>query len=117
MKKSIAWALSVLTLLVFACIARPTDAISCGDAVGALIPCGSFLMGGGAPRPSAQCCQGAQSLNKLATSPVDRRTVCECFVKSGPSFGVKPERVKLLPSLCKLKLALPVNSKTDCKNV
>lgn len=96
-------------------IASPAvDAVSCGDAISALIPCGSFLVGSGAAKPSKECCTSAQSLNKLTTTTADRRAVCECFVKSGPSFGVKPERTKLLPSLCKLNINIPISPNLNC---
>ncbi|XP_042489636.1 non-specific lipid-transfer protein A-like [Macadamia integrifolia] len=110
------WVLSLL-VVAFMMVSQEVNCISCGDAVSALIPCGSFLMGEGPPKPSDQCCSSAQALNKMASTHASRVAVCECFKSSGPSFGVKPARVKQLPSLCKLKLNLAINQNTNCKNV
>ncbi|XP_043688135.1 non-specific lipid-transfer protein A-like [Telopea speciosissima] len=111
------WGLSLLILVLMMMVSQEVNCISCGDAVSALIPCGSFLLGEGTPKPSAQCCSSAQSLNKLASTHASRVAVCECLKSSAPSFGVKTARAKLLPSLCKLKLNIAINSNTNCKNV
>ncbi len=106
--------LMVLALI----IASPAEAkVSCGDAVSALIPCGSFLLGRGAPKPTSECCTSAQGLKKLMTTTADRREVCKCFEESGPSFGIKPARGKLLPSLCKLNISMPINPNVNCSKV
>ncbi|XP_034698523.1 non-specific lipid-transfer protein-like [Vitis riparia] len=116
MAEKMVWVHGLVVLALI--IASPVvDAVSCGDAVSALIPCGSFLLGVGAPKPSSECCASAQSLNKLTTTTADRRAVCQCFVKSGPSFGVKPARTKLLPSLCKININIPVTPNVDCNKV
>ncbi|XP_058069019.1 non-specific lipid-transfer protein-like [Magnolia sinica] len=115
MGKNVVGAMWVLCLVV-AQIAGAAE-VSCGDAVNALIPCGSFLLGSGAPTPSHECCQSAQSLNKLATTPTSRRALCQCLKQTGPSFGVKPERAKQLPPLCKLKLNIPISPTVDCNKI
>lgn len=89
-------------------------AVSCSDAVNALIPCGSFLIGVGEADPSKECCASAQSLNKMATTVESRRALCECLKQTGPSFGVKPERARRLPPFCKLKLNIPVSPNVNC---
>ncbi|KAJ0989833.1 hypothetical protein J5N97_008189 [Dioscorea zingiberensis] len=88
--------------------------MSCGDAVDALIPCGSYLVGEGAEDPSAQCCASARGLNKMATTLATRRQLCECLKETGPSFGVVPKRAKHLPPFCKLKLDIPVSPNVNC---
>ena len=114
MAKSMSMSMCVLLVVTLLMVSRAM-AVSCSDAVNALIPCGSYLIGAGAADPSTECCASAQSLNKLAATVASRRALCECFKQSGPSFGVKPERVQRLPRFCKLKLSFPVNSNVNCK--
>nr|DAD23507.1 TPA_asm: hypothetical protein HUJ06_024970 [Nelumbo nucifera] len=111
------WVLSLSCLVVAALIVSPATGLSCGDAVSALIPCGSYLVGAGAPQPSSQCCASARSLNKLAATPASRQQLCECFKSTGPSFGVKTDRAKQLPALCKLNLNIAISPDVNCKNV
>ncbi|KAM0942764.1 putative plant non-specific lipid-transfer protein/Par allergen [Dioscorea sansibarensis] len=89
-------------------------AVSCGDVVNALIPCGSYLIGEGGDKPSGECCKSAQGLNKLVSTVTMRRQLCECMEQTGPSFGVVPKRAGSLPSYCKLKLDIPVSLHTNC---
>uniref|UniRef100_A0A0E0KKI7 Non-specific lipid-transfer protein n=1 Tax=Oryza punctata TaxID=4537 RepID=A0A0E0KKI7_ORYPU len=92
-------------------------AVTCGDAVSALAPCGPFLIGGGAARPSERCCSSARSLRAMADTAEARRALCRCLEQSGPSFGVLPDRARRLPALCKLRLAIPVGAATDCSKI
>ncbi|KAJ0984401.1 hypothetical protein J5N97_002757 [Dioscorea zingiberensis] len=87
--------------------------VSCGDAVNALIPCGSYLIGEGPNDPSAQCCSSAQALKKMVSTVASRRALCECFKETGP-FGVKPERAKHLPPFCKLNLNITITTNINC---
>lgn len=103
-----------IAVLVVAVVVTATAGASCGDAVSALTPCGSFLIGSGPPKPSAECCQSASGLNKMAATLASRRALCQCLKQTGPSFGVKPERAKQLPPLCKLKLNIPISPTVDC---
>ncbi|KAJ4976158.1 hypothetical protein NE237_001264 [Protea cynaroides] len=73
----------VLRLLVVGLMMLRQEVLSCGDAVSALNPCGSFLLGMGHPKPSDQCCSSAQALNKMAVMRASRVAVCECFKFSG----------------------------------
>lgn len=113
MAEKMVWVHGLMVLALI--IASPAvDAMSCGDAISALIPCGSFLLGVGEAKPSSECCTSAEGLNKLTTTTTDRRAVCQCFKTSGPSFGIKPARVKVLPSLCKIKINIPLSPSVDC---
>lgn len=88
--------------------------VSCGDVVSALIPCGPYLLGQGADKPSDECCKSAQGLNKMVATVTMRRQLCECMEQTGPSFGVEPKRASGLPSYCRLKLDIPVSLHTNC---
>ncbi|KAI3988048.1 hypothetical protein MKX01_011837 [Papaver californicum] len=92
-------------------------AVSCGDAVSDLVPCGSYLMSSGSSTPTKECCDGARKLNQLATTTADRQSLCACLKQTGPSFGVKVDKAKQLPVLCKLKLNIPITPNVDCSKV
>ncbi|XP_026448125.1 non-specific lipid-transfer protein-like [Papaver somniferum] len=95
-----------------------TGEVSCGDAVSDLVPCGSYLMGSGSnSSPTKECCDGARKLNQFATTTADRQSLCACLKQTGPSFGVKTDKAKQLPVLCKLKLNIPISPNVDCSKV
>ncbi|XP_072962668.1 non-specific lipid-transfer protein-like [Typha angustifolia] len=106
---------AILLLLAASCsAAAAATAVSCSDAVNALIPCGAYLIGTGATGPSLQCCKSAQALEKMATTVAMRRQLCQCLKDTGPSFGVKPERARRLPPFCKLNLNIPISPNVNC---
>ncbi|OVA01117.1 Plant lipid transfer protein/Par allergen [Macleaya cordata] len=114
------WSL-IMSLLIMVLMAliminniQMVNGVSCEEAVSDLIPCATYLMGSGGPNPGSQCCASAQKLNKLASTTADRQSLCECLKQTGPSFGVKPERAKQLPVLCKLELNIPISPDVDC---
>ncbi|KAK6917812.1 Bifunctional inhibitor/plant lipid transfer protein/seed storage helical domain [Dillenia turbinata] len=90
------------------------DAISCSDAVAALVPCESFLLGQGPAKASNSCCSSAQALNKKADTTETRRSLCECFKQISPSVGVSPDRAALLPKLCQLNVDLNISPDVNC---
>ncbi|XP_051230337.1 non-specific lipid-transfer protein A [Lolium perenne] len=106
-------------LLLTVAMASAAAEVSCGDAVSALIPCGSFLVGAdaGAAGPSESCCRGAQALRRMAGTAGARRALCRCLEESGPSFGVLPDRARQLPARCKLGVSIPVSPHTDCGKI
>ncbi|KAF8410791.1 hypothetical protein HHK36_003328 [Tetracentron sinense] len=104
----------ILSLVALALIMSRANGSLCGDAVNALIPCGSFLVGAGPPTPSNECCTSAQKLTKLAQTTATRRALCQCLKDNGPSFGVKPQRAKQLPTLCKFSLSIPISPTVNC---
>ncbi|KAK9133166.1 hypothetical protein Scep_012694 [Stephania cephalantha] len=107
--------LAVAALVVVMRSPSGTNALTCGDAISALIPCGPFLLGSAAaPEPNAQCCSNVQSLNEQARDTATRRALCQCLKQSGPSYGVKPDRARLLPSDCKITLQIPISPNVDC---
>ncbi|KAJ3693319.1 hypothetical protein LUZ60_008799 [Juncus effusus] len=95
--------------------ADDSSSFSCSNAVNALVPCGTFLLGAGqADQPDQRCCQSAQTLKSMAVTVDMRKSLCKCLEQSGPSFGVQPERAKTLPKLCKLDLNIPISPNYNC---
>jgi hypothetical protein len=103
-----------LMFLVLNASGRPSDDITCKDAVTALLPCQSFLVGSGPTTPTAACCVGAQNVLKQAATSEVRKALCECFKKAGKEMGVKPERAKQIPDLCKIDVPVPIDPNVDC---
>ncbi|GLT44981.1 hypothetical protein SLA2020_188490 [Shorea laevis] len=60
-------------------------AISCQDALVALLPCKPFITGG-SPSPSALCCKGMSKLNAEASTIKERRELCRCLKDAAPAY-------------------------------
>ncbi|XP_008803495.1 non-specific lipid-transfer protein 3-like [Phoenix dactylifera] len=110
------WAVAAV-LVVSTAAAAAAAKVSCGDAVNALIPCGSYLVGSGQAEPSPRCCKSAGELSRMASTVAERRALCQCFKQTGPSFGVKPERANHLLTACNLSLTIPLNPNMDCSRI
>ncbi|XP_031490673.1 non-specific lipid-transfer protein 3-like [Nymphaea colorata] len=108
---------SLLLLVVVGSHAAEGAGVSCGDALNALIPCTSYLVGAGGATPSDGCCRGAQNLDRMAPTADARRSLCECFKQTAPSFGVNPQRVRSLPALCNIKLTVVITPNVDCSKI
>ncbi|KAK3036961.1 hypothetical protein RJ639_030926 [Escallonia herrerae] len=106
----------VVTLLVLALItASPSNAVmQCNDAMQRILACQTFVMGG-ATRPSAQCCAGAQYLDSIAAaSQPDRQAICECFKSAAQSLPVNVGKARELPELCNLDSGITIDPNVDC---
>ncbi|KAB1221744.1 Non-specific lipid-transfer protein [Morella rubra] len=105
----------LMVLVLNATAISPND-ITCADAVKALLPCQSFLVGTGpvtAP-PSSDCCQGAQSVLKEANTPETLRALCVCFKDAAKKLGVNPDRAGSIPKFCDMKVPVPIDPDVDC---
>ncbi|XP_059440681.1 non-specific lipid-transfer protein A-like [Corylus avellana] len=106
-----------LMFLVLNASGRPSNDISCMSALISLLPCQSFLVGSGPASPTAACCLGAQNVLNQATTPESRKVLCECFKKAGKDMGVKPEKAKQIPDLCKIDVPVPIDPDVDCSKI
>lgn len=107
------WAIGLLLIWVVSA-SEGAVSVSCGDAVEALIPCEGFLLGSSAPPPNEGCCSSARQLESMADTREKRKEICECFEQTGPSFGVKPERVSAVPKYCNLNISFPADPHYNC---
>ncbi|XVF27970.1 hypothetical protein REPUB_Repub14bG0155200 [Reevesia pubescens] len=110
----LSWSLGVLGLLVLVSTANSVHAMTCQQAIEALIPCSPFLTGP-APSPTLACCSAVANVNAAANTTQMRRKLCECFEKKGPVYGVKPEKAKQLPGLCVVPVPVPIDPSVNCK--
>ncbi|KAH7659875.1 Plant non-specific lipid-transfer protein/Par allergen protein [Dioscorea alata] len=107
----------MMMMMVVVVVGSNGAAVSCGDVVNALIPCGSYLIGEGVDKPSGACCRSAKGLNKMVATVTMRRQLCECMEQTGPSFGVVPKRASGLPAYCKLHIEIPISLHTNCSRI
>ncbi|XP_052207889.1 non-specific lipid-transfer protein-like [Diospyros lotus] len=95
--------------------AAATDAIDCHNVVQKLLPCEPFLLGAASGGPSAECCSGAQELDKIAaSSPTEKKALCECLVQVARSFPINYQKANQLPKLCSLTTNFTIGPATDC---
>ncbi|CAK9181701.1 unnamed protein product [Ilex paraguariensis] len=100
-------------VVVLGVIAGPVNAIPCQNALVKLLPCEPFLVGS-AESVSVPCCQSVEALNQIATSKPERQSLCECFKKAAPAMGVKVDRAKELPDLCKVQVPVAIDPNINC---
>jgi hypothetical protein len=115
-KKMMGFVVLAFGLMFFALNAsgRPSNDISCTDAIIDLLPCQPFLVSPGPALPTDACCQGAQTVLQQATTTEVRKSLCECFKNAAKGLGVNPENAKQLPSFCKIQTPVPIDPNIDC---
>ncbi|KAH7866306.1 hypothetical protein Vadar_018562 [Vaccinium darrowii] len=60
-------------------MAEPTRAITCDQVDACLVPCMSYLLGGG--NPAVACCDGLKNLEGMASPTADKQAACNCVKK------------------------------------
>lgn len=91
---SSAWLMSFLVVL--ALFTSPVKwVVQCKDIVPELIPWESFLLNA-SPMPSAECCDNAQEMDKLAVALVpERKALCKCLTSIFKYFPIDYNRASL----------------------
>ncbi|KAB1221799.1 Non-specific lipid-transfer protein AP10 [Morella rubra] len=105
-----------LMIIVVTATAPPSQGIACNDALKDLGPCQSFLVASGPATtpPTSDCCQGAASVMKQATTTDTRKSLCVCFKDAGKNMKVNADRAKSLPKLCNLNVPVPIDPNVNC---
>ncbi|OMO74109.1 Plant lipid transfer protein/Par allergen [Corchorus olitorius] len=111
--KGLPLCVGVLMSLVVLDIAM-ANSMTCQQAVTTLLPCQPFLTGQ-VPNPTVPCCIAVAKINEEATTTQTHRDLCECLKKAAPTFGVKPEKAKVLPDLCHVSVPVPIDPSIDCQ--
>lgn len=87
-------------------------ALGCGQVVGSLAPCMTYLTGG----PLAGgCCPGIQKLLALAKTTPDRQSACNCLKSAAKSYkNLDLSKAAGLPGACKVNIPYKISPSTDC---
>ena len=93
-------------------------ALTCAQVQNAVLPCATYLTGGGTTVPAA-CCSGIRSLNSAANNTPDRQTACRCLVSAVKSLPttVNPSVLSGLPAKCGVNLSYQISPNIDCSKV
>ncbi|KAM7511333.1 hypothetical protein LguiB_010208 [Lonicera macranthoides] len=103
--------LVVLAMVQF--MAKPGQAITCGQVSGALAPCMSYLTEGG--DPSQACCTGITNLKNMTPSQADRQQACQCVKDAAAKYpNLKPDNAASLPKKCNVPVNIPISPTTNC---
>ncbi|XP_052207892.1 non-specific lipid-transfer protein 2-like [Diospyros lotus] len=88
----------------------------CEAAIGLLQPCGEFLVGMGSSTPTPDCCAGGKALDKViaATSPAEKKALCECLKKAALVLQINRDRANQFPKLCQLTAKFTLSPDNDC---
>uniref|UniRef100_A0A5B7CET5 Non-specific lipid-transfer protein n=1 Tax=Davidia involucrata TaxID=16924 RepID=A0A5B7CET5_DAVIN len=115
MMKGVAIALLVVLAMV-ELMARPGQAIDCGQVDAALAPCMPYLTGSGSP--SGPCCDGARNLKSMTPTKADRQAVCNCAKEAAARYqNIKDDAAQQLPQKCGVQTNIPISRTTDCASV
>ncbi|KAF7137517.1 hypothetical protein RHSIM_Rhsim07G0035500 [Rhododendron simsii] len=106
----------VIVMIVLAMVqimAEPTRAITCGQVDACLVPCMSYLVGGGNPQPA--CCDGVKNLKGMASTTADKRAACTCVKAAANRYpNIKDDVAQALPAKCGVQMDIPVSKTTNC---
>ncbi|KAH6770858.1 Bifunctional inhibitor/lipid-transfer protein/seed storage 2S albumin superfamily protein [Perilla frutescens var. hirtella] len=77
--------------------------------------CSSFVANGSPdPIPGSPCCVAMTTLNSVAASGDNRRTVCRCVMELVASNNPNATAIATLPGLCGVSLGFTIDPNTDC---
>ncbi|KAI3444793.1 hypothetical protein Pfo_001458, partial [Paulownia fortunei] len=91
------------------------QAVTCGQVDAALVPCISYLTGGGGDNPSPACCAGVKTVKGLAQTTADKRACCSCVKAAANRYAdLKDEAAQSHPTKCGVQMDIPVSRSVDC---
>lgn len=112
MKGSVAVIFVAVLAAVSLMAAKPGEAVSCGELQSNLMPCMSYLTGGG--EPSESCCNGVRSAMGSLQSQPDRQMACNCMKSAASSFNVPADTASNLPGKCGVSVGVAISPNVDC---
>ncbi|XP_073291080.1 putative non-specific lipid-transfer protein 14 [Primulina huaijiensis] len=78
--------------------------------------CSSFVTYGSPdPIPGSPCCVAMTSLNNLADSGDNIRTVCRCLMELISTYSPNATAIATLPGFCGVSLGFTIDPNTDCE--
>ncbi|EPS60737.1 hypothetical protein M569_14063 [Genlisea aurea] len=107
----------VLVAAITAAAVSPEDA-DCTTVTGLISACSTFVTYG-SPDPilGSPCCSAMTSLNDLADSGDNRRTVCRCVMDMISTYNPNATAIATLPGFCGVSLGFTIDPNTDCEYV
>jgi len=104
----------VAAIMCMVVVSAPmAEAVTCGQVVGFLTPCITYLQG--APGPSQACCGGVRKLNGAANNGPARKTACNCLKNAAGSIArLNNNQAAALPSKCGVKIPYKFSTATNC---
>ncbi|KAL3650481.1 Non-specific lipid-transfer protein 14 [Castilleja foliolosa] len=106
-------AAAILLLLPPSAAASDDD---CSTVTALISACSSFVMYG-SPDPihGSPCCVAMTSLNNLADSGDNRRSVCRCVMDLIAAHSSNATAIATLPGFCGVSLGFAIDPNTDCE--
>ncbi|KAL6005607.1 hypothetical protein ACLOJK_006177 [Asimina triloba] len=108
-----------LSVLLCTRVARVTSDVDCNAVASLVSSCSSFITHG-APQPSigSACCHSVVSLDGMADSTQNRRSVCRCLMSLVASYNPNPTALASLPGICGIPdLGFSIPSVVDCNTL
>lgn len=111
--KTILVLINVLVFLTWA--AAASDSIDCTIVTSLLSACSNFISHGSPdPIPGSPCCDAVVSLNHLADSKDNQRSVCRCLMGLISTYNPNATAIATLPGFCGIFLGFTIAPDTDC---
>lgn len=77
--------------------------------------CSSFVTYGSPdPIPGSPCCVAMTTLNNLADSGDNRRSVCRCLIDLITYYNPNATAIATVPGFCGVSLGFTIDPNTDC---
>ncbi|KAJ8753739.1 hypothetical protein K2173_026415 [Erythroxylum novogranatense] len=102
MKRALVAMLVVIALIQL--MAKPGQAVTCGQVDASLAFCIPYLTGGG--NPPIACCDGVKTIKAITPTTADRRAACNC-----------PDAASSLPQKCGIEMGIPISQAINCENI
>ncbi|CAI9758652.1 unnamed protein product [Fraxinus pennsylvanica] len=114
--KGFAVILLVVVAIVHMFMAKPGEAVSCGQVESQISPCLTYLSQGGTP--TAACCSGVKSLSQSLQNTQDRQTACGCLKTAASRYpNLKQDAASQLPTKCGVTIGVPISPTVDCSKI
>ncbi|KAG8390300.1 hypothetical protein BUALT_Bualt01G0069200 [Buddleja alternifolia] len=92
------------------------SAADCPTVTALVSACATFVnYGSPDPMPGSPCCVAMTSLNNLADSGDNRRTVCRCLMEMITTYNPNATAIATLPGFCGVSLGFTIDPNTDCE--
>ncbi|XP_073122430.1 putative non-specific lipid-transfer protein 14 isoform X2 [Henckelia pumila] len=107
---------AIVVLVVMLSRFRLAFSADCTIVTSLVSACSSFVTYGSPdPIPGSPCCVAMTSLNNLADSGDNIRTVCRCLMDLITTYSPNATAIATLPGFCGVSLGFTIDPNTDCE--